>query len=648
MKLSDTYYKERGVRPEYRKLLNLKAFRGKFTQPWFDADGKESFRQTRYIPAIEIDGKETKSTVPKGTEMDFNYLPLIDDRNWRDICKDPSVPLVIAEAMTKAAALAQMGYPSLTTGGVRNHRSKKRRNGFIRGLDSINWTGRLVRILFDNDIYENTDVQDGLFEIGAELAARGAIVETVLLPRPKWDNESRKLIKIGIDDFVASFKTLAEAEAAVEALPVLKLDDPELADWGKWKHPPKPSITDGLDFSPRPLSVFTESPPPRKYVLDRLIGEQQLAYLVAAGGTGKGYLTLDLAMHIGIGEPWMGMPVKQGTVVLLCLEDSIEEVDRRMHFTVKLYAKSMGIADDSKEFRHLAKKVAKNVRYVSLEGLPPLHLIEEDRNKQIVWTLELPKLAAKLKALNPVLVIPDPLTYLHSLDENSNSVGTAMTSALAHIRTVAKTALLVAAHVSKDAANKSSAKINSGADELTIESQAILRGAISFATGARSVIALVGFDPAGAAKRFQVEARNSLDRFAKVMHVKCNYGPKADVIYLEREMVSGVFQKHDPLITPFRAKGEDDVETWRDQLSTWLAKKKRTAFSKTEVTQNDKTRAAIFGNFTSRTAATKYFETGIVNDIIVALTKAEIAELPAKEQQGGGTRYRLFVVGDAE
>jgi hypothetical protein len=402
-------------------------------------------------------------------------------------------------------------------------------------------------------------------------------------------------------------------------LPVHLLDDPELANWGKYKSPPRPSVVDTLQFAARPIEVLTKTPPDRQHVVAPWIGKGQLAFLAMAGGAGKGFLSLSLAVHIASGRKWFGMPVMQGRVVLLCLEDAAEELDRRLHYIVQHYCDRYRLDKPARKALHA--QVLDNVRYESIEGRQ-LHIISE-QNRNIVQTPELAQLAQKLNALEPVLIIIDPLSQLHSLNENVNSVGSAIVSAVGHIRKVTGSAILVPAHVSK------------AADDRGTKSANAMRGASSFATGARSVIHGDVLDAKKATEVFQVEEHEARDRFAIFSHVKNNYGPKADPLFMVRG-THGVWMPHDELEIPFRDKSADSA-SWAAQLERWLRKQPHASFSKREVTQNDDIREKAF-DACSRNKAEQYLGEALANGSVRKLTKEERNGLPPTMRRGGGNR----------
>ena len=102
--------------------------------------------------------------------------------------------------------------------------------------------GRKVRIVFDNDVMRKPEVQHALRRFTSFLQGRGAFVDHVYLPAGEG--------KIGVDDYLAGGKTLADLEALVEA--------------PKLKPQPTPDRIELLDEPPatmtRPLILIDVSP----------------------------------------------------------------------------------------------------------------------------------------------------------------------------------------------------------------------------------------------------------------------------------------------------------------------------------------------------------------------------------------------------
>ena len=68
---------------------------------------------------------------------------------------------------------------------------------------------------------------------------------------------------------------------------------------------------------------------PREYVVRGFL-PQGLSILGGAPTIGKSWFVLDLCLHVSSGEPFLGMPVTQGTAWYISLEDTWEHLHRRL------------------------------------------------------------------------------------------------------------------------------------------------------------------------------------------------------------------------------------------------------------------------------------------------------------------------------
>jgi len=585
----------------------------------FDHEGEKIADIERLIPPrTYIKGGKTKEqrfNRKKDIPNVLGFMPM-SESTWAEALSDKSLPKIHAESDWKGAVLAQLGYAAITTGSVRGHRN--RRTGTAVPLDCVDWTGQSIRLLFDNDVWFNTDVQDALFDLGQEYLNRGVTdLKVLLLPYPKYNQRTAKPIKMGIDDWAA--KKGEDFADFVEKLMADARDfsDPIFAKMGKHNRPPTPNPVAALTFAKRPRTVLTKTPPERKYVIAPWIPERQFAALAMAGGGGKGYLGLSMAIHVALGKPWMGMPVKQGRVVIVAFEDPMEELDRRLHDVTRQYCEQRRLIGSARN--EVIDTVLENVRYESADGLT-LNFITQ-RQGEIFRTPELAALADKIKPINPIMTIVDPMSQTHSLNPNANEVGSALVRACGFLRIYTDSALLAMAHVLK-AANK-----NSDRTELA------LLGAYAVSNGARSVILGDVLDPKEASETFVIEPTAAIDKFAVFNHPKGNYGAKAPPLYLMRGM-HGVWQHVNELEYP-RRKSTDEKEQWFIDLRNWLKKIDRKVFSKTEVTV---TRRAEIGK-TNEPKAEEYFNDAIEDGAFYELTENERATLPADQRKGGGERY---------
>jgi len=84
----------------------------------------------------------------------------------------------------------------------------------------------------------------------------------------------------------------------------------------------KLETVDGETLMSRPLQ-------PLDFVMDTLIS-QGLHILAGSPKVGKSWLALWLAVTVAKGEPVWGLPVKKGTTLYLCLEDSQLRIQNRL------------------------------------------------------------------------------------------------------------------------------------------------------------------------------------------------------------------------------------------------------------------------------------------------------------------------------
>ena len=68
---------------------------------------------------------------------------------------------------------------------------------------------------------------------------------------------------------------------------------------------------------------------PTKFCVETLL-PQGLCILAGAPKIGKSWLVLDLCVKVAKGEPFLGQPTMKGTVLYLCLEDSLRRIQERL------------------------------------------------------------------------------------------------------------------------------------------------------------------------------------------------------------------------------------------------------------------------------------------------------------------------------
>jgi RecA-family ATPase len=82
--------------------------------------------------------------------------------------------------------------------------------------------------------------------------------------------------------------------------------------------------------------VFLETPaPPREWLVERCVPENEVTLLAGDGGTGKSTLMLQLAVAAATGNQWLGFNVKKARVLILSAEDNKNELHFRFEKIVQ-------------------------------------------------------------------------------------------------------------------------------------------------------------------------------------------------------------------------------------------------------------------------------------------------------------------------
>ncbi len=168
--------------------------------PLYGIDGKVVGHQLRPDKPRSINGKVVKYEVPKGSKLVIDVPPTV-----QAAVLNGTVPLYITEGTRKADAAATKGLACVSISGVWGW---KKQEAFWKALPLA---GRRVIIAFDSDIRTNAGVQRAAEQLSDLLRQLGAQPHFVLLaPGPKDE-------KVGLDDYFASGKTVADLEALEKA-----------------------------------------------------------------------------------------------------------------------------------------------------------------------------------------------------------------------------------------------------------------------------------------------------------------------------------------------------------------------------------------------------------------------------------------------
>lgn len=292
-------------------------------------------------------------------------------------------------------------------------------------------------------------------EAGHAALAAGAVHVAILLPpedRPaKWD--AADAVAEGLD--VAQLIASADRQALRREVAVFSL-----ADWR--------------------ADRYAGPAPAQRFLVDGAFPLGVVALLAAMGDTGKGMMTLDLALQVATGRPRtssvspepmaFGGPVRGfGTAVVLTAEDDCAEVHRRL-------------ARLDPEERRLAH--AKRLIVVPLANAGgPMPLVAGGKEGPVV-TEAYGRLHDQLMRLRELrLVVLDPLaSFVHADVTADPAAGSFATGLLASLATETGAAVIVAHHMRKPQGNKPIATAEQARDAI--------RGTTAIVDGVRMAYAL--------------------------------------------------------------------------------------------------------------------------------------------------------------
>jgi RecA-family ATPase len=257
-------------------------------------------------------------------------------------------------------------------------------------------------------------------------------------------------------------------------------------------------------------SLLATLPPKRDWIIQDFLPSKIVAAVIAAGGTGKSYLAMHIAVCVASGTALFGKHKSRSAanVVFISGEDDQHELQRRLH---------KAVAGLSPQARFL---VNQNLQFIDLAD--SFELFTERNNKGEIDITKIPGLICE-QVINQIgsdigLVIVDPVARFRGGEENLAADATRFVQALQQIRDKLNTSVLCLHHVNKGAG--------------TGGNQNNARGSSAFIDGVRLVFQLNTL--------LESEIRNSYGNpvsFPKLLtlqSVKSNYGKPAEPMILAR------------------------------------------------------------------------------------------------------------------
>lgn len=289
--------------------------------------------------------------------------------------------------------------------------------------------------------------------------------------------------------------------------------------------PPLPEAANGpapLDLEAARVGELLETdPPPRRWLIEDRLPLGLVGMLAAAGGTGKSMATLQLAVSVTTGLPWLDMPVSEtGAVLMFSAEDDRAEVHRRLRVVVEHYMGEAGAfaADD---FAPYKARMTERLFVFDRVGMDN-RLTAKDGGtlRRTKFVRRVTETAAQVP--NVAMIVLDPLARFDGGEPNDNADGTRLIECAEAIRKATGATVLLPHHV-----NKASLRDGGGGQES-------VRGGSGLVDAVRWVGLLSTLRPDQARKEYGLEPEEA-GRFVRFTTPKANYSAPWGGCWLRRE-----------------------------------------------------------------------------------------------------------------
>ena len=237
---------------------------------------------------------------------------------------------------------------------------------------------------------------------------------------------------------------------------------------------------------------------PRPYICGTFLERQCVSMIVGEPGVGKTSYSVNLGVSVASGADFAGDSVSEPVSVLFINpEDSYDELRRR----IKAAVDSLGIE---------SSLIGDRVFLAKIDG--SIHLANRVPKIGVNVTAVVAELTRYARSLGAGLIIFDPFSYVHGLDENSNSDMAFVIAQLQHIAKKANCAVMFGHHtVKKSGDARGASSIGAG-----------IRSARSIKQAETKVLEIAGVD-------------NASDQYCAVYDTKSNNSKKSLVPTIFRQ-----------------------------------------------------------------------------------------------------------------
>jgi len=277
---------------------------------------------------------------------------------------------------------------------------------------------------------------------------------------------------------------------------------------------PNPVALVRKQFTLLPASdLLASPPPPREWLLNEFLPKKIVASVIAAGGTGKSFLAMHIAVALASGSSLFSKYVATAPtkVVFISGEDDKIELQRRLHSVTQGMPPS------------LVKSISSNIQFIDLADSFELFTYKPPSGEVNMTSVPGDLVnAIKQKVGDEVgLVIVDPVSRFRGGEENSAGDTTRFVQALQYIRDQLNATVLTLHHVNKGAKTNGSTQNNA-------------RGSSAFIDGVRLVYELNAFSEDEVKKHYG--ANGIIPRVMTLNSVKSNYGKPIEPLTLSKRI----------------------------------------------------------------------------------------------------------------
>lgn len=277
--------------------------------------------------------------------------------------------------------------------------------------------------------------------------------------------------------------------------------------------------------------LLDTEPSPRQWIIPDFLPLGVVGLMIAAGGTGKSFLMLQLAVSVTTGLPWLDMEISmKGPVLMFSAEDDRPEVHRRLTEVLAQYKRDKcGFFNDevwAENDRHLRERLFVFDRVGCDNRLTTV------RDRNLEWTEYADRVVevARQVTVKPTLIILDPLARFDGGDPNSNADATRLIECAEKIRKAVGATVLFVHHIAK------------GSMRDTEAGQEAARGASAFVDGSRWVGMIRTLTTKEAVQHEVPEEDRGMH--VHLTTVKANYSRPWGGMWLKRQP-GGVLVPHD-------------------------------------------------------------------------------------------------------